>query len=245
MAQQALVTQDALAAFFGAFNASVGALCVATQFLLTAGVLRRFGLGPVLFLLPDRPPPRVGGAPRLRHPRRRRPPARASDKVLRYSIDRPAVELLYLPVPPGLKLPAKSFIDTVAWRAGDGLAGLAVLAFATARRAGPRSPRPRDPAVHRPVARPGLAGAPALRGDAAARACSQHRLDAERATPVALDRDTTEVIAARLDAVDPKRDPLRPRPDGRGPPGGRHPPRGARPARPRGPRGAAVGPSAS
>ena len=52
MAQQALVTKDALAAFFGTFNASVGVLCVATQVLLTAGVLRRFGLGPALFLLP-------------------------------------------------------------------------------------------------------------------------------------------------------------------------------------------------
>ena len=52
MAQQVLVTQDSLAAFFGTFNAWVGALCVATQLLLTAGILRRFGLGPVLFLLP-------------------------------------------------------------------------------------------------------------------------------------------------------------------------------------------------
>ena len=52
IAQQALVTKDAMAAFFGSFNAWVGVLCVATQFLLTASVLRRLGLGPVLFLLP-------------------------------------------------------------------------------------------------------------------------------------------------------------------------------------------------
>ena len=32
----------------------------------------------------------------------------------------------------------------------------------------------------------------------------QHRLDVERATAAVLDRETTEVLAARLDAVDPK-----------------------------------------
>ncbi len=62
---------------------------------------------------------------------------RGSDKVLRYSVDRPAVELLYLPVPHVVKLPAKSFIDTVVWRAGDGLAGVTVLVFATMGGLGP------------------------------------------------------------------------------------------------------------
>ena len=99
MAQRALVTQDALAAFFGTFNASVGVLCVATQVLLTAGVLRRFGLGPVLFLLP------VGllfgsGGLLVSGTLAAAVLLKGVDKVLRYSIDRPAVELLYLPVPP-------------------------------------------------------------------------------------------------------------------------------------------------
>jgi AAA family ATP:ADP antiporter len=92
IAQQALVGKDAMAVFFGSFNAWVGVLCVATQFLLTASVLRRLGLGPVLFLLP------LGlisgsagllafatlGAAVL---------LKGVDKVLRYSIDRPAMEL--------------------------------------------------------------------------------------------------------------------------------------------------------
>jgi AAA family ATP:ADP antiporter len=202
MAQEALVTKDSLAAFFGSFNASVGALCVLTQVALTAGVLRRFGLGPVLFLLPGCL--LLGSAGLLASGTLAAAVLlRGADKVLRYSIDRPAVELLYLPVPSGLKLPAKSFIDTVAWRAGDGLAGLAVLAFVTLGGMG--------------AVRLGLVVVPfvglwlvlasrvhhryiATLGEG----LRQHRLDAERAAPVTLDRDTTELIAARLGAVDPR-----------------------------------------
>jgi AAA family ATP:ADP antiporter len=201
MAQQALVTQNSLAAFFGGFNASVGALCVVTQLLLTAGLLRRFGLGPVLFLLPAcllfgsmglLASGTLAAAVLLK----------GADKVLRYSIDRPAVELLYLPVPPGLKLSAKSFIDTVAWRAGDGLAGLAVLAFVTLGGMGP---------VHLALVVLPFVGLWLVLASRVHRryvttlgeGLRQHRLDAERAAPVTLDKGTTEVIAARLEAVDP------------------------------------------
>ncbi len=202
LAQQSLVTKDALAAFFGAFDASVGILCVATQVLLTAGILRRFGLGPVLFLLPAGL--LLGSAGLLVSGTFAAAVVlKGIDKVLRYSIDRPAVELLYLPVPVEVKLPAKSFIDTVAWRAGDALAGLAVIAFATV---GGLSP-----------VRLGLVTLPFLglwlllasrahrRYVATLReSLQQHRLDAGRATTQVLDRDTTELLAARLDAVDPK-----------------------------------------
>ena len=196
IAQQALVSKDAMAAFFGSFNAWVGVLCVATQFLVTASVLRRLGLGPVLFLLP------LGllsgsagllafaslGAAVL---------LKGVDKVLRYSIDRPAMELLYLPVPTAIKLPAKSFIDTVAWRAGDGLAGLVVLALATLGGLGPKYlSLVTLPAIglwlllasrvhHRYVA-------------TLEESLQQHQLDTERASSPLLDRETTEVLASRL-----------------------------------------------
>jgi AAA family ATP:ADP antiporter len=202
IAQQALVSKDAMAAFFGAFNAWVGVLCVATQFLLTASVLRRLGLGPVLFLLP------LGlltgsagllgfatlGAAIL---------LKGVDKVLRYSIDRPAMELLYLPVPTAIKLPAKSFIDTVAWRAGDGLAGLAVLALATLGGLGARHlSLVTLPAIGLWLL---LASRAHHRYVATLEEClQQHRLDAERASTTVLDRETTEVLATRLGAVDPK-----------------------------------------
>lgn len=201
-AQQALGGTDALAAFFGAFNAWVGVLCVLTQFLLTAGILRRLGLGAVLFLLPFG---MLAGSAGLLLSGGLAAAAllKGIDKVLRYSIDRPAVELLYLPVSPASKLAAKSFIDTVAWRAGDGLAGLAVLAFATVAGLGPVA----LVAVNLPfialwivlAARVHRRYVTTLR-----ESLLQHRLDAERASAPVLDRETTEAIAARLGAVDPR-----------------------------------------
>jgi AAA family ATP:ADP antiporter len=202
MAQQALVTKDALAAFFGTFDAAVGALCVATQVLLTAGVLRRFGLGPVLFFLPAGL--LLGSAGLLVSGTLAAAVVlKGVDKVLRYSIDRPAVELLYLPVLPEVKLPAKSFIDTVAWRAGDALAGLAVIAFATLGGLGP---------VRLTFVTLPFLGLWLLLASRAHRlyvatlreSLQQHRLDTERATTEVLDRETTDVLAARLEAVDPK-----------------------------------------
>ncbi|HEY8233979.1 MAG TPA: Npt1/Npt2 family nucleotide transporter [Vicinamibacteria bacterium] len=202
IAQQALVRKDAMAAFFGTFNAWVGVLCVATQLLLTSSVLRRLGLGPVLFLLPIG---LLGGSAGLLTLATLAAAVmlKGVDKVLRYSIDRPAMELLYLPVPTAIKLPAKSFIDTVAWRAGDALAGLAVLALATL---GGLPPRYLGlvtlPAIgiwlmlasrvhHRYVA-------------TLEESLQQHKLDAERAQAPVLDRETAEVLASRLGAVDPK-----------------------------------------
>src|SRR5437016_4975133 len=56
---------------------------------------------------------------------------KGSDGVFRYSIDTSAVQLLYLPVPARIKVQVKSFIDTVIWKFGDGLAGVIVLILAT------------------------------------------------------------------------------------------------------------------
>jgi AAA family ATP:ADP antiporter len=202
IAQQALVNKDAMAAFFGSFNASVGVLCVATQFLATGSVLRRLGLGPVLFLLPLGLLSASAGLLAF-STLSTVILLKGVDKVLRYSIDRPAMELLYLPVPTAIKLPAKSFIDTVAWRAGDGLAGLVVLVLATLGGASAgRLSLVTLPAIglwlllasrvhHRYVA-------------TLQESLQQHRLDFERASTTLLDRETTEVLATRLGAVDPK-----------------------------------------
>lgn len=202
IAQQELAGKDALAAFFGSFNGTVGIACLAVQVLFTAGILRRFRLGAVLFLLPLG---LLGGSLGLLvfGSLAAATALKAIDKVLRYSIDRPAVELLYLPVPAAVKLPAKSFIDTVVWRAGDGLAGLTVLVFATAGGVG---------AVGLSWVTLPLVGLWLL---VAARAYRRyvatlehslrtHRLDAERAGAPVLDLATTEILASRLDAVDPK-----------------------------------------
>ena len=113
-----------------------------------------------------RPPLRVGGAPRLRHPRgRRAPQGRRQGAAL---LDRPARGGAALPARAARGEAPREVVHRhrgVAGRRrprrprGDRLRH--------DRRAGARPSRPRDAAVHRPVAGPGLAGAPALRGHAA------------------------------------------------------------------------------
>ena len=202
IAQQSLSGQDALASFFGGFNAWVGGLCLVTQVLFTAGILRRLGLGNTLLLLPFA---LLAGSSGLLAFGTLAAAVlmRGSDKVLRYSVDRPAVELLYLPVPTAAKLPAKSFIDTVVWRAGDGLAGLAVLAFATF---GGVRPVPMT-LVNVPLLVAWLVLAARVHRryvSTLEETLQQHRIDAERADTPVVDRETEEVLAARLSAADPQ-----------------------------------------
>ena len=128
IAKSAYPNTNALTAFFGQFNFWAGLACLALQLLLTSRFLRRFGLGPALLVVPlalfggELAVLALGtlGAAIL---------LKGSDQVLRYSVDKSSVELLYLPVPAEIKLQAKSSIDTVIWRLGDGLAGLTLAVF--------------------------------------------------------------------------------------------------------------------
>ena len=51
---------------------------------------------------------------------------RGTDKVIRYSVDTAALQLLYVPVSAETKVQAKSFLDTVVLRGGDGLGAVTV-----------------------------------------------------------------------------------------------------------------------
>ena len=44
---------------------------------------------------------------------------KGSDKILRYALDKPAVESLYFPLQSRIMVNVKMFIDTVSWRLGD------------------------------------------------------------------------------------------------------------------------------
>jgi AAA family ATP:ADP antiporter len=170
--------------------------------LFTSGILRRLGLGNTLLLLPMA---LLAGSTGLLAFGSLAAAVlmRASDKVLRYSVDRPAVELLYLPVPSAAKLSAKSFIDTVVWRAGDGLAGLAVLGMATF---GGMGPVPMT-LVNVPLLVAWLVLAARVHGryvSTLEETLQQHRIDAEKADRPVVDRETEEVLAARLSATDPQ-----------------------------------------
>lgn len=126
IASHFFVSKDALALFFGEFNLFAGLLSLAIQLLLTSRILKRFGIGPVLFCLPIA---LLAGSAAvvLSAGLFAIVLLRGADQVFRYSLDKPSVELLYLPVVARLKLQVKWFIDTVIWRAGDGLAAAALL----------------------------------------------------------------------------------------------------------------------
>jgi ATP:ADP antiporter, AAA family len=187
---------DELAMFFGTFNMFAGLIALVLQVLFTGRVLRSAGIGVTLFIVPAALTlSSVGllifgtllavGA------------VKASDQVLRYSIDKATLELLYLPVPVGLTFRVKSFIDTVIYRFGDALGGLSVL-FAASW-------------IGLPAADLSWVALAALGGwfwaAATARrqyvenlreSIHQHRLDLERATSPVMDRFATEVIAEQL-----------------------------------------------
>lgn len=131
VAKAHIADTDQLAAFFGTFNVVAGLVSFVLQVALTGRVLRQAGVGVAIFIVPAALVLSSAGllatgtllaAAALK----------ASDQVLRYSIDKSTTELLYLPLPASQTFRAKSFIDTVVYRMGDALGGLTVLIFAAA-----------------------------------------------------------------------------------------------------------------
>jgi ATP:ADP antiporter, AAA family len=202
IAKQYLVHKDALAVFFGNFNFYAALLSLVVQLLLTTRFLRKFGIGALLFVLPLTVfagsltllvMGTLGAAVFLK----------ANDQVLRYSIDKSTVELLYLPVPSSIKLHAKWFIDTVVWRMGDGLSGLTVLIFATW--------------LHLPARQISWIAMLLVTGWLAAVIVARrqyvvtledninrHRIDVEQASTLVLDRSTSELLSAKILGSDPQ-----------------------------------------
>jgi AAA family ATP:ADP antiporter len=196
IAQETLVEKNAMAAFFSNFYFYSGIGCLLVQLLLTSRLLRRFGLGPALFMVPVALTLGFSGvliwgtllAAAL---------MKGSDNVLRYSIDKPTVELLYLPLPNDIKFQVKWFIDTVIWRGGDALAGVTLLVFANFMLLPARQ-----------ISWVALVFLAAwLTAAALARkhyvrtlrdSIHQHRLETERALSTVLDRSATDMLRAQL-----------------------------------------------
>jgi AAA family ATP:ADP antiporter len=196
------IEKDALAVFMGTFTAVVGAGGLLAQLAFTSRVLARFTMGTVLFIFPV---VLLMGSTGLLIAGSLWAVIclRGGDKILRYSIDRPAAELLYLPVPSRIKVQVKVLIDTVIWRLGDGLQGVTILVFATI--------------LHLSAVQVTwvnlvflalwfLLAALARKRyvDALRDSIQQHRLDAEQTAVPLLDRSATELAVSRLDAVDPE-----------------------------------------
>ena len=128
---------------------------------------------------------------------------KGGERVLRYSLDRSTVELLYLPLAQRVKLQAKWFIDTVIWRLGDSLAGMVVLIFATYLHFAPQQ---LSFIVLLMIA--GWLAAVFVGGRqylaVLQDSITQQRLNAEQSSTHALDRSTEELLASKLQVSDPK-----------------------------------------
>ena len=187
---------DELAMFFGSFNIVAGVLALVLQVLFTGRILRLAGIGITLFIVPGALTlssiallivGSLWSAGALR----------ASDQVLRYSIDKATVELLYLPVRSDLTFRVKSFIDTVVYRFGDASGGLAVLLFASIL-----GLRPAQLSIVALVALVGWFWAANVARrqyvENLRESIFQHRVDAERATAPVLERSAADLIARQL-----------------------------------------------
>ncbi len=201
ISSHSITGRNELAAFFGRFNFYAGIISLCLQWLLTGRLLRKFGLGFALFVVP------VGlvlGSIGLLTFRSLAAVValRGIDQILRYSIDRPSVELLYLPVPSQETNAVKSFIDTIVWRLGDGLAGATILIAASLGQMA---------AVQVTWVNLVLLAGWLVAAWVAQRlyvtnlqdSIYQNRVDMERASRIGLDRQATDLLSRQLVGQDP------------------------------------------
>jgi hypothetical protein len=127
IASESIHSTDHLAAFFGSFSLYAGLVALATQALLTPRILGSLGLGAALAVAPAA---LAAGSVGVLFSGTLIAAAflKGSDQVLRYSVDRAAVEMLYRPLPPQEIFEGKMVIDALVCRFGD--AAGALVAFA-------------------------------------------------------------------------------------------------------------------
>jgi AAA family ATP:ADP antiporter len=120
---------DALTRFFGEFNFIIGATGFVLQLLLSAKAIQAFGVGGVVLILPLALA--FGSAITVLAPVFVAVVlTNAMDQSLRFSVDKAAYELLYLPIVPGERQAVKNSLDIIANRIGDAVGGV-ILGLAT------------------------------------------------------------------------------------------------------------------
>lgn len=196
---------DALTEFFGTFNFVVGAAGFTMQLLLTGPLLRRFGLPAVIMLLPFCLA--FGSALTLAFPVFWAVLfTNASDQGLRFSVDKAAYELLYLPIPSAQRPTVKYALDSVGNRIADALGGV-LLGLATGGFILPGLgwELQGTATVMLALTLGWLAVAWRVRRayvETIGESIHKHRIDSERASQPVLDRSVTEALAAKLSSSD-------------------------------------------
>jgi AAA family ATP:ADP antiporter len=201
---------DGLTRAFGTFNFVMGIAGFAVQLLLTGPLLRRFGIGLTIMLLPVSIAfgstltvlwPIVGTVLLTN----------MLDQGMRYSVDRATFELLYLPLSTQVKNQVKQVIDLVISRCADAVGGVLLL-LGTGGISFVAFHLPGLGFGLRGVAAASLVGALAWAGvawalrkgyvNAIRDSIQQHRMDLERTTTT-LDKSARDLLADKLHASDP------------------------------------------
>jgi len=130
--QQVYPDAAQLASFFGRFYIAINVFALLLQLLGTRWLLQRLGAGSAAAVLPIGLAVTAGATLAV--------PgfamvlaARAWDQAFRFSLNKSAVELLFFPLPPGLKRRAKAVIEAGIERVGDALAGILLLGIGLTR----------------------------------------------------------------------------------------------------------------
>jgi ATP/ADP translocase len=128
--ERAIPVEDERTAFFGTAYALISLVAIAVQVLLTSRLMASVGAGLLIMLLPLS---LATGSVALLASGALWAGVflKGSDGALKHSLDRSCRELLYLPVPSRIRAQAKSTIDTVMDRLGDGSAGALQLLITT------------------------------------------------------------------------------------------------------------------
>jgi ATP:ADP antiporter, AAA family len=128
VASQSIASKDQLTAFFGSITFYIGIFSLLFQTLATNRILKRFGVGWAILLLPLglfvafltlALHPALWTAALLQ----------LVDGGFGYSIHRSGMELLFLPIPPKIRNAVKGFIDMFVDRAGRAAGALLLLLF--------------------------------------------------------------------------------------------------------------------
>jgi AAA family ATP:ADP antiporter len=197
---------DKITRFFGTFNFIIGGSGFLLQLLLTGTLLRRVGVTAVVMVLPLTLA--FGSALTFAVPGFVAVLlTNSADQGLRFSIDKAAYELLYLPIAPGQRQSIKNALDIIGNRIADAFGGV-LLGLATG-------------GFILPGAGFGLRGTAAmifavtaawtavawrLRGayvSAIEASIHQHRIDTERTTAAKIGASLRETLANRLQSPEP------------------------------------------
>jgi ATP:ADP antiporter, AAA family len=198
---------DGLLKFFGTFNFVLGSVSFVVQVLLTRLLLRRFGVGVTILVLPvalifgsTLTVLLPGFATVLL--------VNALDQGLRFSVDKATYELLYLPIAPAQRLQFKSAIDILVNRLADA-AGALLFGFATRgflMIPGLQFHVRGTAAINIVLLAVWIAIAWRLRVEyvrTIQESIHRHRLDSERTSADVLERSAADALNAKLRAGDP------------------------------------------